>query len=295
MSAAPFEYVRAGSWEEAVSALAEAGEDARVIAGGQSLVPMMMLRLAEPAVLVDIGGAGEPSIDRVDGTLRISALTRHVDLEASAAGRAACAMIPEAASRIGNVRVRHRGTLGGALAHGEPTAEWPCVAVALGATIHVLGPGGARAIPAGELFVTHLTTSLEASEVITSVDLPVVGEGEGSCFVELARRPGDFALVEVAAIVSLDADGRCDRVRLVVGAVGERPVDHSTAAAGLLGEVPRADLVAEAGRAAAAEVDVGPSTHASEDYRRDMVAVLARRALVAALARARGETTGGVG
>src|SRR3954452_11916395 len=161
MSAAPFEYVRAGSWEEAVSALAEAGEDARVIAGGQSLVPMMMLRLAEPAVLVDVGGAGGPALERVSGTLRVSPPTRHVDLEASAAARSACAMIPEAASRIGNVRVRHRGTIGGALAHGAPTAEGPCLAVALGATIHVLGSGGARAVPAGELFVTHLTTSLE--------------------------------------------------------------------------------------------------------------------------------------
>src|SRR3954452_2411504 len=122
MSAAPFEYVRAGSWEEAVSALAEAGEDARVIAGGQSLVPMMMLRLAEPAVLVDVGGAGEPSIERVNGPLGVSALPRHVDLEASAAARSACAMIPEAGSWIGNVRLRHRGTIGGALARGEPTA-----------------------------------------------------------------------------------------------------------------------------------------------------------------------------
>jgi carbon-monoxide dehydrogenase medium subunit len=287
MYAAPFEYVRAGSWEEAVSELAEAGEDARVIAGGQSLVPMMMLRLAEPAVLVDVGGAGDRSIARENGTLRVSALTRHVDLEDSAPARAACAMIPEAASRIGNVRVRHRGTIGGALAHGEPTAEWPCLAVALGATVQVLGPGGARAVPAEELFVTHLTTSLEAAEVITAVDLPVVGDGEGSCFVELARRPGDFALVEAAAIVALDDGGRCARVRLVIGAVGERPVDHSAAAAGMLGAPPGEDAAVEAGRAVAAEAEIGPSTHASEGYRRDMVAVLARRALLEAAVRAR--------
>jgi CO/xanthine dehydrogenase FAD-binding subunit len=286
MSAAPFEYVRAGSWEEAVSALAEAGEDARVIAGGQSLVPMMMLRLAEPAVLVDVGGAGDRSIARENGTLRVSALARHVDLETSADARAACAMIPEAASRIGNVRVRHRGTIGGALAHGEPTAEWPCLAVALGATIHVLGPGGARDVPAADLFVTHLTTSLDLGEVITGVDLPVVGPRAGSCFVEMARRPGDFAIVEVAAIVALDAEGRCERVRLVVGAVGERPVDHSAAAGALVGVTPRENLAVEAGRAVAAEVDIGPSTHASEGYRRDMVAVLARRAMLEAAARA---------
>jgi carbon-monoxide dehydrogenase medium subunit len=287
MYAAPFEYVPAGSWEEAVAALAEAGDEARVIAGGQSLVPMMMLRIAEPAVLVDVGRAAGRDIERVDGTLRISALTRHVDLERSADARAACAMIPEAASRIGNVRVRHRGTIGGALAHGEPTAEWPCLAVALEGSVEVLGPDGPRSVPAEELFVTHLTTSLEAGEVITRVDLPVVGPDAGSCFIELARRPGDFAIAEVAAVVGLTPDGRCERVRLVVGAVGERPVDHSAAAAGLLGEVPREELATEAGRAVAAEVEIGPSTHASEDYRRDMVAVLARRALVEAAGRAR--------
>lgn len=287
MYAAPFDYVRAGSWSEAVDQLAEAGEDARVIAGGQSLVPMMMLRIAEPSVLVDIGHVEERAIERVDGKLVISALARHVDLESSPAVHDAAPALAEAASLIGNVRVRHRGTIGGTLAHGEPTAEWPCLAVALGATIHALGPGGERSIAAEDLFVTHLTTSLEPGEVITRIELPVLRPRQGSAFVEIARRAGDFAMVEVAALVTVDDDGRCSDVRLVVGATGDRPEDLSASAgATLLGRAADDGAVREAGRAAAAEVEVGPSTHASPEYRRAMVAVLVRRALLAAAARA---------
>ncbi len=288
MYAAPFDYVRATSWSEAVAQLAAAGEDARVIAGGQSLVPMMMLRIAEPAVLVDVGGAAERTIERADGTLVVSALARHVDLEESAAARDACPMLAEAASRIGNVRVRHRGTIGGALAHGEPTAEWPCLAVALGATVRALGPSGERAIAADDLFVTHLTTSLEPGEVITRIEMPVLRPGQGSSFVELARRAGDFAMVEVAALVTLGGDGRCTEARVVVGATADRPADLSATAAALHGERPGERLAGEVARAAADEVEVGPSTHASAEYRREMVAVLVKRALLTAAARASG-------
>jgi CO/xanthine dehydrogenase FAD-binding subunit len=292
MYAAPFDYVRATSWSEAVAQLAEAGEDARVIAGGQSLVPMMMLRIAEPSVLVDIGGAAERTIERSNGTLVVSALARHVDLESSAVAREACPMLAEAAGLIGNVRVRHRGTIGGALAHGEPTAEWPCLAVALGATVHAHGPAGERAIAASDLFVTHLTTSLEPGEVITRIELPVLRPGQGSCFVELARRAGDFAMVEVAALVTLGDDGRFADARVVVGATADRPTDVSSAAAALHGEEPGERLAGEVGRVVADEVEVGPSTHASADYRREMVSVLVKRAVLTAAARARGARQG---
>jgi carbon-monoxide dehydrogenase medium subunit len=292
MYAAPFEYVRASSWSEAVAQLAAAGEDARVIAGGQSLVPMMMLRIAEPTVLVDIGGAAERTIERSNGTLVVSALARHVDLESSAVAREACPMLAEAAGLIGNVRVRHRGTIGGALAHGEPTAEWPCLAVALGATIHAQGPAGERAIAADDLFVTHLTTSLEPGEVITRIELPVLRPGQGSCFVELARRAGDFAMVEVAALLTLGDEGTCTEARVVVGATADRPADVSSAAAALLGQDPGERLAGEVARAAADEVEVGPSTHASAGYRREMVSVLVKRAVLAAAARARGARQG---
>lgn len=287
MYAAPFDYLRASSWTDAVAQLADAGEDARIIAGGQSLVPMMMLRIAEPAVLVDVGHVEPRTIERVDGTLVMSALSRHVDIESSATVREAVPVLAEAAGLIGNVRVRHRGTIGGTLAHGEPTAEWPCLAVALGATIHALGPAGERAIAADDLFVTHLTTSLEPGEVITRIEMPVLGARQGSAFVEIARRAGDFAMVEVAALVTIDESGRCTDARLVVGATADRPADLSAMVCALLqGETPDERLAREAGRAVAAEVEVGPSTHASPEYRRDMAAVLVRRALLTAAARA---------
>jgi carbon-monoxide dehydrogenase medium subunit len=289
MPAAAFEYLRASSWADAVARLSEAGEDARVIAGGQSLVPMMMLRLATPALLVDVGAAAERTIERRNGTLVVPALTRHIDLEHDAAVRGACPMLAEAAAHIGNVRVRHRGTIGGSLAHAEATAELPCVAVALGATVHVLGPAGERAIAAADLFVTHFTTSLEPGEVITRIELPALRARQGSAFVEIVRRPGDFAMVEAAALVTLGEDGGCADARVVVSATADRPIDVSgTAAEPLRGASPDANAAAAAGAAVAAEIEVGPSSHAGESYRREMVAVLVKRALLTAAQRARG-------
>lgn len=296
-SAAPFDYARASSWEDAVARLQDGGEDAHLIAGGQSLVPMMMLRLAAPSLLVDVAGAGEPTIEAHDGTLRLSALVRHVDLERSEVVRGACPMLTEAVGHIGNVRVRQRGTIGGSLAHGEATAELATVAVAHQATVHVLGPSGPRTVAARDLSVTHLTTSLADAEVITAVEFPVAGERSGSCFTEIARRAGDFAMAEVAATLTLDEDGRCAAARLVVGAVGDRPADVSEAAAALLGEPLRDEAVSDISRTVADAAEIGPSTHASVEYRRQMVAVLVGRALRTAAARAAdtgdGSTTNG--
>jgi CO/xanthine dehydrogenase FAD-binding subunit len=248
---------------------------------------MMMLGIAQPPALVDVGGVEKAKIERRDGTLVLSALTRHVELEGSEQVRQACPMLEQAARVIGNVRVRHRGTIGGSLAHAEPTAELPCVAVAHGATVHALGPEGARPIPASELFVTHFTTSLEAAEIITSVEFPVLGAGQGSCFLELARRPGDFAMVNVAALVTLADDGRVGGARIVVGATGDRPADHSSCAQALYGEPMGDPAAAEVARAVAENVEIGPSTHAGADYRREMVSVFVKRALIAAAAAAR--------
>jgi CO/xanthine dehydrogenase FAD-binding subunit len=287
MYSAPFEYLRASSWEEAVAQLERGDEDGHVLAGGQSLVPMMMLGLAAPTLLVDVGGAGERTIERRNGSLVLSALVRHVDLEHSDLVRDACPMLTEAVRHIGNVRVRHRGTIGGSLAHAEATAELAAVAVAQKAAVRVLGPRGERTVPAAELFVTHLTTSLEPAEVITAVEFPVAGGARtGSCFLEMARRAGDFAIAEVAATVSLDQEGRCDDVRLVVGAVADRPTDVSYAAQALIGEPPAHAAVAELARAVADQVEIGPSSHASVEYRREMVAVLVERVMGTAAARA---------
>jgi CO/xanthine dehydrogenase FAD-binding subunit len=289
MYSAPFEYLRASSWEDAVAQLERGDEDAHVLAGGQSLVPMMMLGLAAPTLLVDVGGAGERTIELRDGSLVLSALVRHVDLEQSEVVRDACPMLREAVRHIGNVRVRHRGTIGGSLAHAEATAELTAVAVAHRATARVLGPRGERTVPAADLFVTHLTTSLEPGEVITGVEFPVAtGPRTGSCFLEMARRAGDFAMAEVAATVSLDEAGRCEEVRLVVGAVADRPADCTEAAHALIGAPPGQAVVAELAHAVADQVEIGPSSHASVEYRREMVAVLVERAMRTAVARGSG-------
>ncbi len=285
--AAAFDYVRASSWEDAVSALSDAGEDARVIAGGQSLVPMMLLGFAQPTALIDIGGVEPPRVESRNGTLVLSALTRHVDLEQSDLVAHACPMLAQAALLIGNVRVRHRGTIGGSLAHAEPTAELPCVALAHRATVRALGPDGERAVPAEELFITHFTTSLKPGEIITAVELPALTGNQGSCFLELARRAGDFAMVNVAALLTLGEDGRLRDARVVIGATGDRPTDHSRCAALLIGEPVDDRAAAEIGHAVAEEVEVGPSSHARADYRREMVGVLVKRAVLTAAAEAR--------
>jgi len=289
MYASPFEYARASSWQEAVGLIAEEGEDARAIAGGQSLAPMMMLKMAEPAFLVDIRDVAPRTIERDNGMLRLSALARHADLEASPDVAAAFPALGEAAGMIGNVRVRHRGTIGGSLAHSDPSAELPCVAVAAGASVTTLGPSGERSVPAAELFVSHFTTSLDHGELITRVDVPALQHGQGSAFAELIRRPGDFASVMVCAVVRLGADGRCADARVVVGSTADRPLDVTAAAESLRGAELRTEAVAAAARAVADTTEIGSSTHGSEAYRREMVAVLTRRALLKAAARARGE------
>src|ERR1700761_3486165 len=222
MYASAFDYVRASSWSEAVAQLAELGGDAHVIAGGQSLVPMMMLHFAAPSTLIDIGGVEERTVEVTDGTLVLSALVRHVDLEHSEVVAEHVPMLTQAVRHIGNVRVRQRGTIGGSLAHGEPAAELPCVLIAHGASVQTLGPDGERTIAVNDLPVMQLMTTLREGELITRVCVPVLTDGQGSCFVEMARRPGDFAMVNVAAIVTCDDDGTCTGARLVLGAVGRR-------------------------------------------------------------------------
>lgn len=287
MYPSPFDYERASSWPEAVRLLQEAGDEAKVIAGGQSLVPMMSLRLATPSVLVDVNGAGDGEPRGEDGSVLLPALTRHATLQRSEVVLRDCPILAEAAGWIGNTRVRHRGTVGGSMAHGDPSGELVCSVVALEGTIRTLGPNGERTVSAGDFFQTYFTTALEPAEVVTALEVPVIPPGRGWAFAELFRRVGDFALVEAAALIDVDGDGRCGGVRLTVGAVGERPVDLSqTAAAVLQGEAIDDRALAEVGRRAAAEVDPSDEVHGSGWYRRGMVATYVRRALLAAAARA---------
>ena len=290
MVSAAFDYVAVDSYDEAVQRLVEHGEDAKVIAGGQSLVPMLNLRLARPAVLIDINGADrrEPSVE--NGMLRVPALTRHRTLLEHPLVRRHCPLLAGAVRHVGNVRVRNRGTLGGSLAHADPTGEIGACSLAVNAQVVVRGPGGARTIPARELFVTYLTTALAAEEIITDVLIPVAGPRQGWSFLEMVRRTSDFAIVGVAARVELDQQADVIAVaEVALAGVADRVV---LAAPGLLtglaGRAPAAAGLASAAAGIAASVDPASDVHASGGYRRRLVQVLTARALRGAFDMARG-------
>jgi carbon-monoxide dehydrogenase medium subunit len=273
MKPAPFDYVRADSVEHAVAQLAQAnGEgEGKVIAGGQSLMPLLALRLAQPSVLVDINRV--PGLDgittRPGGGLRIGALTRHRTL----AGQDRHPLLAEAARWVGHAAIRTRGTLGGSLAHADPAAELPVVAAASGAVALVAGPGGRREVPAADLFTGALQTSLDDDELIEAVEFPAPGRWG---FAEFARRHGDFGLVVAAAA---EVDGR---LRLALGGVAATPVRPRAAEAVLAGGPLSPARIGEAAEAAAGEITPAGDIHATAAYRRQLTRVLVTRALTQA-------------
>jgi len=288
MYPAPFEYVKAAAWHDAVDLLKEHGDDARVLAGGQSLVPMMSLRLASPTHVVDVNDIDGGTIRERNGTVEIPALARHAELERSPVLASVCPLLAEAAGLIGNVRVRHRGTLGGSLAHGDPSAELPCALLALEGTVRALGPEGERRIRAGSFFRSYFTTSLAPSEVVVAVEVPAARDRSGAAFVEFANRAGDFAIVGVAAVVHLDDSDGCRGVRLTAGGISDRPVDLSEPAAALLGQPPNEALIADVAGAVSESSDPRGDDRATPEYRRQLVGVLTKRALHRAWRRAAG-------
>lgn len=288
MKPAPFDYLAPQSLEEAVSLLAQHGDEAKVLAGGQSLVPMMVFRLATPAVLVDLNRVGELDYQRSErGTLVLGALTRHRTVADLGLGQR-CAMLAEGVDLIGHPAIRNRGTVGGSLAHADPAAEWPAILLALGGEVEVAGSGGRRTIGAVDLFVTYFTTSLASDEILTEIRLPLPdGDGrDGSSFVELARRHGDFAVVGVAAVMKLAGNGAVVKADVVLIGVGDRPVRARSVEAALTGGEPNDDALSEAAATVSADIDPVSDLHGSADYRRRVAAVLTRRALSMARDRA---------
>jgi carbon-monoxide dehydrogenase medium subunit len=274
---AAFDYHRVDTAEEAIERLAELGEEAKVLAGGQSLVPMMNFRLVRPPALVDVSRVTELRVlRREDGMLRIGALTRHADIEHAAEEDLAGGyeILRRAAGWVGHFPIRARGTFGGSVAHADPAAEWCMLAVALDAEVVARGPGGRRTIAARDFFVGFFTTTLEPGEIVEEVRFP--RPWPHAAIQEFARRHGDFAIV--AAVVALDLDGDVVRdARIVVGGIDEVPVRAEAAEAALRGQ--RADAFAEAGGAAAGEVEPSGDIHGSAEYRRELTGVLVRRAL----------------
>lgn len=280
-----FEYRCAGSAEEAVGLLATLGEDAKLIAGGQSLVPMMNFRLARPAALVDISRLDELRfVRREDGDLVVGALARHRDLEHPDDPTLldGFSVVPRAAREIGHYVIRHAGTFGGSIAHADPAAEWCMVALLLDAQIGVLGPGGRRLVAADRFFRGFLDTDLELDEMI--VDVRLSGAFPHVGFQEFARRHGDFAVVAAAAALSIDGGGAVRDARVVLGGVGGAVVRSAGAEEVLCGSVAEPAAFAAAAEAAAAGIDPPADLQGTPEYRRHLAAVLVRRALEEAVA-----------
>lgn len=282
MKPAPFEYVRARTLDEALSVL---DGDSKILAGGQSLVPMLNMRLVRPARLVDINIV--PGLDHIrehpDGGLDIGALTRHTDLLAAPLVHARAPLLAAAASHVGHRAIRNRGTLGGSLAHADPAAELPAALLALEAAVAVAGRAGRRRVVLDDFFVGALTTALAADEILIGIEMPDARDC-GWGFAEVARRPGDFAIAGVAAVVR-GARGRCQHARLVAFGADERPVRLRAAETAITGGALTNALAARAAADAAADCRPPDDVHASAAYRVHLVGVLAEQAVRDAVGR----------
>ena len=285
MKPAPFRYARPRTVSETVRVLADAGGEAKILAGGQSLVPMLNMRLARPSLVVDLNGVHGLDViaPSAAGGLRIGALVRHADLAASPLVRDRAPLLAEASRHIGHTAIRNRGTLGGSLAHADPAAELPAAAVALDASLVMVGRGGTRMVPASDFFVGLLTTALEADEILTEIHIPPLRGAWG--FAELARRPGDFALVGVAAAVVPTDNGRGERACIVGFGIGDRPVRLRAAERVLVGAALDSACALAAGAAAREACAAADDLHASGAYRRHLAAVLTEQAVADAITR----------
>lgn len=287
MKLPPFEYEAPTTVAGAVDLLAEHGDEASVLAGGQSLIPLLALRLARPAVIIDINGIDELSgVSVVDGQVAIGAVTREYVAEESGTVAGTLPLLAAALPLIGHEAIRSRGTIGGSLAHADPAAELPAVARALDAEFVVRGPSGTRVIPAAQWFEGYLTTARRPDELLVEVRFPAARPDTGVSFEEVARRHGDFAIVGLAASLVMSG-GVIGEARLAFAGVSDVP-HRATAAEDLLaGETPSAELFDEAARRATEDLDPPGDLHGSPDYRKTVAAAVARRALRAATDNAR--------
>ncbi len=289
MKPPPFEYAAAAAVEEAVGLLAEHDGDAKIIAGGQSLVPMLNFRLLGPALLIDINRiAGLGAIEDTGGGLRSGALARHRVLETSRLVARRFPVLGAAIAQDAHLAIRNRGTIGGSLAHADPAAELPAMAVLLDARIEAEGPSGARSIAAGDFFVGPLSTALAEAELVTAIEFPALPPGTGWGFEEFARRSGDFAIAGAAATVTL-AGGQVAEARIALMGLGDTPIRAGEAEAMLRNQRFDPDLVAAAAGAAREAVEPTDDLHASADFRRHLAGVLTGRAVAAAWRRAPGD------
>ncbi len=290
MKPASFQYAAPATVEDTLALLRAHGAEGKVLAGGQSLVPLLNMRLARPSVIIDLNGVSELDYIRVeDGEVAIGAMTRQRTAERSPVVARALPLLADALPLVGHLQIRTRGTIGGSMAHADPAAELPAVLAALDGSVVVRGRRGARRLRAEAFFVSYLTTALRPDELLVEVRLPA-HQRHGTAFLEVSRRHGDYALVGVAAAV-LMTGARCTQARLALTGVGPTPIRVPEAEAAVTGQTLTDDVLAEAGRIVTDRVDPDGDIHASAAYRKEVAGVLVRRALRAAAARA-AKTTG---
>ncbi|MFT8243635.1 FAD binding domain-containing protein [Roseomonas sp. BN140053] len=288
MKPAPFRYHAPTTLAEALALKAGHGEEARFLAGGQSLIPAMNFRVAQPAVLIDLNRVAELDRLAVDeaGTLRVGALCRYRRLERDPAVAARFPIIPEALAEVAHPQIRTRGTLAGNLCHADPASEMPAVVLALEGRLHLRSAAGERWLDAQDFFLGALYTALRPDEMLLEIALPALPARSGTAFLELARRRGDYAMMGVAAVVTLRADGRVERARLACCNAGDTPLAAAEAAAALAGARPDAAAIRDAAALVRGAVQPAGNLHASPAYGRHLAGVLAERALRLATARA---------
>jgi carbon-monoxide dehydrogenase medium subunit len=275
---AEFDYVAPESLDETIAALNDGGEDAKLLAGGHSLLPLMKLRLAAPTLLVDLRKVpGLGAIQREDGTFRLGAMVRHADLERSRE----LGLAARVAGTIADQQVRNRGTVGGSLAHGDPASDMPAVLLACEGSVTARGPDGQREIGSADLFEDYLTTALDPAEVLTEVRLPEMA-GYGFGYQKFNRRQEDWAMVAVCALVKKAGDGSCEDVRIGLTHMGSVPLRATAAEEALRGQPLDADRIAQAADQAAEGTDPPSDLNTTPDYKRHLARVLCRRALTEA-------------
>jgi len=288
MVPAQFDYHQPATLDEALALLQQHADDAKILAGGHSLIPAMKLRLAQPAVLIDIGRIRDLAYIREEGeAIHIGAMTTHFQIEASDRLRDICPILPEAATQIGDAQVRNRGTLGGSLAHADPAADWPAVMIALNAEIVAIGGGGERVIAADDFFVNMLTTALEAGEILREIRIPVPAGRYGQAYAKAAQPASGFAVVGVAVHLVRDAGGACQSASVGITGVASKAYRAKGVEAALNGSALDEQAIANAATTAADGVIINGDIYASEAYRTHLAQVYTRRAVQAAAARAK--------
>jgi carbon-monoxide dehydrogenase medium subunit len=288
MYSAPFEYVRPATLAEAVRLLDERQDEAKLLAGGQSLLPLLKLRLASPALLLDIGRLAElKGIRERDGFIEIGAMVRHSEIESSELLAGLCPLLRETVAVLGDPQVRNRGTLGGSLAHADPAGDLPAAMLALDARFVATSVAGRRTIAAQDFFVDLMTTAVQPNEILTSIEIPELPAHTGSTYRKMRQQASGFAIVGAACVLALDDHRRIQESRVAITGVGPVPYRGRQVEERLRGGVAKTSVFADAASVVAANIEVSSDIHASADYRRELAVIYTRRALERAAARCR--------